>query len=82
MLQKDRLEQNYHRDQQPLTTTMVRTASDAHGRLHLSEENTLRTQLLHLTMDWNYIDVAKELIFQNSLKNVKVGMNRYYIHYF
>ena len=34
-----------------------------------------RTELLELAMNWNCIDVAKELILKNSLENILVSSN-------
>jgi hypothetical protein len=36
------------------------------------DQNAQRSQLLQLAMDWDCIDVAKELILQNSLDNILV----------
>lgn len=36
------------------------------------EKNAERTRLLDLAMDWNCINTARELIFQNSLDNILV----------
>jgi len=36
------------------------------------DQNAQRSQLLTLAMDWDCIDVAKELILENSLDNILV----------
>jgi len=48
-------------------------------------ENAQRSQLLELAMDWNCIDVAKELILESSLNNILVGriyFSRNYLFFF
>lgn len=39
-----------------------------------------RTELLELAMNWNCIDVAKELILKNSLENIIVSSNELDFH--
>jgi hypothetical protein len=38
----------------------------------MKDQNAQRSQLLELAMDWDCVDVAKELILQNSLDNILV----------
>jgi len=36
------------------------------------KEQIERDSLLELAMDWNYIDIAKEFVFENSIDNITV----------
>ncbi len=36
------------------------------------KEQIERDSLLELAMDWNYIDIAKEFVFENSIANITV----------
>jgi len=38
----------------------------------MKDQNAQRSQLLTLAMNWDCVDVAKELILQNSLDNILV----------
>jgi hypothetical protein len=51
-----------------------RNEQKSQSRVHVIEKNQKaeRKKLLKLAMDWNCIDAAKELIFQNSLDNILV----------
>lgn len=40
--------------------------------IYKHDENATRAQLLKIAMDWNSIDVAKELVFKNSLDFIVV----------
>ncbi|CAF1116563.1 unnamed protein product, partial [Adineta steineri] len=44
--------------------------TDSRQHVNRRDQNAQRSQLLQLAMDWNCIDVAKELILQNSLDNI------------
>ena len=44
----------------------------ARDELQKSDRNVERTQLLSLALDWDCIDVARELILKNSLDNIIV----------
>ncbi len=46
--------------------------SHSYSRISRKEQNSERSRLLDLAMDWNCIDVAKEFIFKNSLDNILV----------
>lgn len=43
------------------------------------DQNAQRSQLLQLAMDWDCVDVAKELILQNSLDNILVRFRNTHI---
>ncbi|CAF1525888.1 unnamed protein product, partial [Adineta steineri] len=54
----------------PLTTDVKRHHANSRQHVNRRDQNAQRSQLLQLAMDWNCIDVAKELILQNSLDNI------------
>ncbi|CAF4376552.1 unnamed protein product, partial [Adineta steineri] len=43
---------------------------DSRRHVNRRDQNAQRSQLLKLAMNWDCIDVAKELILQNSLDNI------------
>ncbi|CAF4153268.1 unnamed protein product [Adineta steineri] len=47
---------------------------DSRRHVNRRDQNAQRSQLLKLAMNWNCIDIAKELILQNSLDNILVRM--------
>jgi len=71
----------------------IKHLSTSHGKerqtnsrqnVNKKDQNAQRSQLLQLAMDWDCIDVAKELILQNSLDNILVRIfnNKYLINIF
>ncbi|CAF1276333.1 unnamed protein product [Rotaria magnacalcarata] len=68
--QNDTLESNL-RKLKPLPNSQdKKRQSNARRNVNRKDQNAQRTQLLQLAMDWNCIDVAKELILENSLDNI------------
>ncbi len=67
----------------PTSHGKERQTSSRHN-VNKKDQNAQRSQLLQLAMDWNCIDVAKELILQNSLDNILVRIfnNKYSINIF
>ncbi|CAF0878333.1 unnamed protein product [Adineta steineri] len=60
-----------HRKSKPSQTPHVKQHhSDSRQNVNRRDQNAQRSQLLQLAMDWDCIDVAKELILQNSLDNI------------
>ncbi|CAF3967063.1 unnamed protein product, partial [Adineta steineri] len=54
----------------PLTPYVKQHHADSRRDVNRRDQNAQRSQLLKLAMDWDCIDVAKELILQNSLDNI------------
>ncbi|CAF4804540.1 unnamed protein product, partial [Rotaria socialis] len=70
--QNDAIESNL-RKLKPLPSSQDRKRqSNARHNINRKDQIAQRTQLLQLAMDWNCIDVAKELILENSLDNILV----------
>jgi len=67
----------------PASHGKERQTSSRHN-VNKKDQNAQRSQLLQLAMDWDCIDVAKELILQNSLDNILVRIfnNKYSINIF
>ncbi|CAF4317694.1 unnamed protein product, partial [Adineta steineri] len=60
-----------HRKSKPSQTPHVKQHhTDSRQNVNRRDQNAQRSQLLQLAMDWDCIDVAKELILQNSLDNI------------
>ena len=63
-----------HRKAKPPPTPLVKERHiNSRQNVNKKDQNAQRSQLLQLAMDWDCIDVAKELILQNSLDNILVG---------
>jgi hypothetical protein len=56
----------------PPTSQMKERHTSSRQNVSKKDQNAQRSQLLKLAMDWDCIDVAKELILQNSLDNILV----------
>ncbi len=56
----------------PPTSQMKERHTSSRQNVSKKDQNAQRSQLLKLAMDWKCIDVAKELILQNSLDNILV----------
>ncbi|CAF4423949.1 unnamed protein product [Rotaria socialis] len=70
--QNEAIESNL-RKLKPLPSSQDRKRqSNARHNINRKDQIAQRTQLLQLAMDWNCIDVAKELILENSLDNILV----------
>jgi hypothetical protein len=54
------------------TSQAKQRQSSSRQNVNKKDQNAQRSQLLQLAMDWDCIDVAKELILQNSLDNILV----------
>ncbi|CAF3190132.1 unnamed protein product [Rotaria socialis] len=68
--QNEAIESNL-RKLKPLPSSQDRKRqSNARHNINRKDQIAQRTQLLQLAMDWNCIDVAKELILENSLDNI------------
>ena len=62
-----------HRKFHPSTTSeTIQRHTTATSNVHKRDQIAQRSDLLLLAMDWNCIDVAKELILQNSIDNILV----------
>ncbi|CAF3691904.1 unnamed protein product, partial [Adineta steineri] len=61
----------HERDTKPQTTVdFEQHHKDSRHHVNRRDQNAQRSQLLQLAMGWDCIDVAKELILQNSLDNI------------
>lgn len=54
----------------PLYASTMRSYVASQEDVKKKDRNAQSTKLLELAMDWNCIDVAKELILKNSLDNI------------
>ncbi|CAF3973574.1 unnamed protein product, partial [Rotaria sordida] len=68
--QNDAIDTNQRKFKPPLNLQDKKRQANARQNVHKKDRNAQRSQLLLLAMDWNCIDVAKELILQNSLDNI------------
>ncbi|CAF4051819.1 unnamed protein product, partial [Rotaria sordida] len=68
--QNDTIDTNQRKFKPPLNSQDKKRQANARQNVHKKDRNAQRSQLLLLAMDWNCIDVAKELILQNSLDNI------------
>ncbi|CAF1184605.1 unnamed protein product [Adineta steineri] len=65
------LSEKYERNSKPPPTADAkRHHADSRQNVNKRDQNAQRSQLLQLAMDWDCINVAKELILQNSLDNI------------
>ncbi len=85
--------ENDQNDTIEMSQRKIKHLSTSHGKerqtnsrqnVNKKDQNAQRSQLLQLAMDWDCIDVAKELILQNSLDNILVRIfnNKYLINIF
>jgi hypothetical protein len=71
--EQDQQAENIHRKAKtPRADKLKNTEVLSRSIISKKERNAERTKLLDLAMDWNCIEVAKELIFQSSLDNILV----------
>ncbi|CAF4870469.1 unnamed protein product [Rotaria sp. Silwood1] len=68
--QNDTIDMNQRRLKPQPNLEDKKRQSNARQNVNKKDQNAQRSQLLLLAMDWNCIDVAKELILQNSLDNI------------
>lgn len=54
------------------TSHVKERQTNSRQNVNKRDQNAQRSQLLQLAMDWDCIDVAKQLILQNSLDNILV----------
>ena len=71
-IQKECAQQN---QKQPELVPIKKTMREqACNKIYERDTYAPRAQLLQLAMDWNMIDVAKELVFKNSLDFIVVKL--------
>ena len=70
--QNDTIEMTQRRVKSAPTSQVKLRQTNARQNVNKKDQNAQRSQLLQLAMDWDCIDVAKELILQNSLDNILV----------
>ncbi len=70
--QNDTLEMSQRKFKLPPTSETKKRQSNSRQSVNRKDRNAQRSQLLTLAMDWDCVDVAKELILQNSLDNILV----------
>ena len=58
----------------PPTTTGLHLQEKSRDKRRKGDRQVEHTKLLELAMDWDCIDVAKELILKNSLDNIMVSI--------
>jgi hypothetical protein len=63
---------NQRKNKSPLIPHAKDRRTTSHQDVTKKDQNAQRSQLLTLAMDWDCIDVAKELILENSLDNILV----------
>ncbi|CAF3378524.1 unnamed protein product, partial [Rotaria sp. Silwood2] len=68
--QNDAIDMYQRKFKPPPNSQDKKRQSSARQNVNKKDQNAQRSQLLLLAMDWNCIDVAKELILQNSLDNI------------
>ncbi|UJR22717.1 hypothetical protein I4U23_025751 [Adineta vaga] len=68
--QVDAMEKRHRRSKPPLTLETVQRHTTTNRNVHQRDQTAQRSDLLLLAMDWNCIEVAKELILQNSLDKI------------
>lgn len=57
----------------PLTESRRQQHQQSYNEIHTQDESSVTLQLLELAMDWNSIDIAKELVLKNSLEFILVN---------
>lgn len=70
--QNDTIEMSQRKIKPPPTLNAKERQSNSRHNVNKKDQNAQRSHLLKLAMDWDCIDVAKELILQNSLDNILV----------
>jgi hypothetical protein len=70
--QNDALEMSQRKYKPPPTSHARQRQTSSLQNVNKKDRNAQRSQLLQLAMDWDCVDVAKELILQNSLDNILV----------
>jgi hypothetical protein len=68
------------RSQLPPNPKRKKIESKARFSIRQKEQNSERSRLLDLAMDWKCIDAAKEFIFKNSLDNILVWI--FILHFY
>ncbi|CAF3302297.1 unnamed protein product, partial [Rotaria sp. Silwood2] len=74
--QNDAIDMYQRKFKPPPNSQDKKRQSSARQNVNKKDQNAQRSQLLLLAMDWNCIDVAKELILQNSLDCIFVYFHR------
>jgi len=70
--QNDIIEKSQQKSNPPPSPPAKQRQSKSRRNVNMKDQNAQRSQLLELAMAWDCIDVAKELILQNSLDNILV----------
>ncbi len=70
--QNDTIERSEGKLKPPPSPEVKKRQSESRRGVNMKDQNAQRSQLLELAMDWDCIDVAKELILQNSLDKILV----------
>ncbi|CAF4055197.1 unnamed protein product, partial [Adineta steineri] len=68
--QNDTMERSLRKSKPQPTIHVKQHHADSRHDVNRRDQNAQRSQLLQLAMDWDCINVAKELILQNSLDNI------------
>ncbi len=70
--QNDIIEKYEQKSNPPPSLPAKQRQSKSRRNVSMKDQNVQRSQLLELAMAWDCVDVAKELILQNSLDNILV----------
>ncbi|CAF0834212.1 unnamed protein product [Adineta ricciae] len=70
MEESDVMDMRHRKLQPPPTPETIQRHTTATNHVHRRDQSAQRSDLLLLAMDWDCIDVAKELILQNSIDNI------------